>query len=105
MSEFLLDAVVNGGIEWNCSWVTGEDPGPFSRRILGVTIIGTDIVMNTSGCSPFESFVIRILSCGLFLDSLQMKLLSLASQRPRARMMTMVPALIPESLQRVPIMM
>jgi hypothetical protein len=55
-SEFLLDAVVNGGSEWNCSWVTGEDPAPFSRRILGVAIIGTDIVMNTSGCSPFESF-------------------------------------------------
>jgi hypothetical protein len=56
VSEFHPDAVVNGGSEWNCSWVTGEDPAPFSRRILGVAIIGTDIVMNTSGCSPFESF-------------------------------------------------
>ena len=56
VSEFLPNAVVNGGSEWNCSWVSGQDPGPFSRRILGVSVIGTDIVMNTSECSPFESF-------------------------------------------------
>jgi hypothetical protein len=55
MGEFHINAVVNGGLEWNCTDASGQK-APFSRLVHGAKIVGADIVLNTSLCSPFESF-------------------------------------------------